>query len=94
MQPNNCDLRGERAVDAAAEQRVREHAVVGGAEAELKDAVVGHRQRASKREAARPPVHWIDPVRLPPRQLLKIQAAVNSWKQASTTAAVAKPAFR
>src|SRR5258708_6541346 len=69
VQADDRHLRGESAVDRAAAQRVREHAVVRMLEAALEDAVVRDRQREREREPPRPPVHRVHPPRLPPRQL-------------------------
>src|SRR5262245_61656932 len=71
VQADDRHLRCERAVDGAAEERVGQHAGARVAEAELEDAVVSDRERESEGEAARPPVHRIDPGRLPPRQLVE-----------------------
>src|SRR6185436_4547857 len=68
-QPDDRDLRGVRAVERAAEERVHKDTGVGLAEAELEDAVVGDGEREDEREAAGPPVRRIDPRRLAPRQL-------------------------
>ena len=69
VQPHDRHLRGEGAVDGAAEQRVSEHAGARILEAELEDAVVGDRQRQHEGEPARPAVHRVHPGGLRPGQL-------------------------
>ena len=78
VQPHDRHLRGEGAVDRAAEQRVSEHARARILEAELEDAVVGDGQRQTN--ASRPDQRCtgFTQAGFDHGSLRKIQAAVKS----------------